>query len=286
VSMNNLYIGLLTHPKSTYSTEAFTKFISELDEIEIGTESKKIVSIIINQDSELSDQSSLSDLFFSIIGFFWIKAKWALRRQRGWRISTQMRVLKYFLDALFAMVQLFSSESRRIKRKSNLRLRNITDNHSKILSVGLESEANLIVSFEDDINFCDAARSFLALTDFAIGLKSSTFYISVSDSYQMSDLRVEHLKGDEIISKVFKSEKFRLFEMTKSTTNSTSGVIYSRNTAAIFASEIQKYQQSKFFKSTPVDWLLNFALLSKSLKNVTCYQISGGPFKQQSMLTK
>ena len=122
--------------------------------------------------------------------------------------------------------------------------------------------------------------------EFAIGLGSSTFYINVSDSYQMSDLRVEHLKGDEIFSNVFKRENLRLFEMDKPISNSTSGIMYTRGTAKIIASKLQEYQRSKLFKNVPVDWLLNFALLSKSLNSVTCYHVVGGRFKQQSMLTK
>ena len=156
--MNNVLIGLLTHPNSSYSTKAFTQFISELTENEIDARVIKIFPRIINHDSESNDHSSFFDLCFSIVGFFWIKTMWALRRQQGHRILTHLRVLKFFLDAAFAIMQLCSGKSRKIKKKSNLRLRNITDNHSTILSMGLESEADLIVTFEDDINFRDLSQ--------------------------------------------------------------------------------------------------------------------------------
>jgi hypothetical protein len=278
-----IFVGHLTHPKSQYAMDDFLQFLGNTETKYRQFSERQILSFGINDNPETDPYQGLIEIALSEIYFILIKIIWALKRQKFWKITTQIRNFKYLALVISSGFQILNKEYVVRKQISNLRLRNITSNHMKLLEKGLASNSNLIIIFEDDLDFRNNHEEFFQVLEYMESVPEPLFFMNVSDSYNVSELRVPHLIGDPEIRIRESKQDTCIFRSRMTFTNSTSGMIYSRKFAEAFLEELRRFQKSRSLRNIPVDWLLNLSLVGTRMNQAVSFHAIPGIFKQQAM---
>lgn len=277
------FFGHLTHPKSQYAMNDFLDFLGNAENRYRQLGVSQILFFGINGNSEINPHQGRIEIALSEINFILIKIIWAIKRQNYWKITTQLRIYKYVLLLFLSGFKILNKDYVVNKRISNLRLRNITSNHMKLLEKGLSSNSDLIIIFEDDLDFRNRHEEFFQVIEYVETVREPMFFMNVSESYELLELGVPHLIADPEFSIHALEQDIYIYKSKMTFTNSTSGMIYSRKFASEFLEDLRRFQKSGTLRNVPVDWLLNLSLVGTRMDQAVSFHAVPGIFKQQSM---
>jgi len=164
------------------------------------------------------------------------------------------------------------------------RLLNIELAHQELLRQGIASHAPWIVILEDDAWSADIDDLADGLTDLLARAETGVQFINLSESFDLSELGINHLLGDSECS-WHGSTTRAVLSAQQPVTNTVCAIAYRSS----FAEQLlAAYASMPMRPVVPIDWKLNQALMdmhaSGSLGAGSCWWVVPGPIDQLSML--
>ena len=163
------------------------------------------------------------------------------------------------------------------------RLLNIELAHQELLRQGITSYAPWIVILEDDASSTDIDDLADGLTDLLERAGTSVQFINLSESFDLSELGINHLLGNSDYS-WHGSVARSVLSAHRPVTNTVCAIAYRSS----FAEQLlAAYASMPIRPVVPIDWKLNQALMDMhatgSLGAGSCWWVVPGPIDQLSM---
>ena len=287
---HTFFCGVVTHPKSTYSTKDFEESFSQLSgpTIEGGLDFRfKILSENHFGENEITSLGILvSSIYLKIIECRWSRY---LKNGSNSLLGEIFQILKFLLLAFPRMV---NPALRREERIKALRILNINWSHYRLLELGNSFDSSGLLILEDDA-LIPGKQGFIDLVttlhQISLGIPNPLHFFDLSESYSLSDLGAAHLVDEFFSITLDVNQKEHLLQhMEKAITNTVCSVFYSSAMAETLEVMLKRSLSRKFERYIPVDWLINLYLmrLKKESIDVLCFKSEPGIFRQQSFLPK
>lgn len=163
------------------------------------------------------------------------------------------------------------------------RLLNIEMAHVALLNQGLSSGAPWILILEDDASTVDLMDLTHGLVDLLQGAPNSVQFINVSESFDVSELGIDHLLSATDIDWAGSVTR-RIVSASRPVTNTVCAIAY----RAPFAADLlREFASMPMRPVVPIDWKLNKALMSMNASGAlgadSCWWVIPGPIDQLSM---
>ena len=163
------------------------------------------------------------------------------------------------------------------------RLLNIELAHQDLLRKGVTSQAPWILIIEDDASSTNIEDLADGITKLLEQAKPSVQFINLSESFEVSELGIDHLMQDSEYS-WHGSVKRTVLTAQRPVTNTVCAIAYRSSFAGHLLSA---YASMPLRPVIPIDWKLNQALMgmyaSGSLTADSCWWVVPGPIDQLSM---
>ena len=282
----DVYLGVVTHPSSSYSTKHIEQFyISSLSKNSDSTRVKlNILSENAHDESEVSLLGILINAVnISILGVKWQRYLGAKKRFTLWQLVIYIKTFGKL------SLRLLNPTSMRIEKSKALRILNITSSHLKLIREAIEHDFDGILILEDDADFqsSELLGSFLdKLLEISAALAVREHYVDLSESFSLLQLGAEHLITPSESQKiVIQDNVYCVDKMKLPITNTVCAVFYSLEFARVLEKQLSKKLNKRFEKYIPIDWLINKILIELFNDNyrVSCYTTNPGIFRQQSI---
>ena len=282
----DVYLGVVTHPSSSYSTKHIEQFyISSLSKNSDSTHVKlNILSENAHDESEVSLLGILiNSINISILAMKWQRYLGAKNRFTLWQLAFCIKTFGKL------SVRLLNPTILRIEKNKALRILNITSSHLKLIREAVEQDFDGILILEDDADFqsSELLGSFLdKLLEISAALAVREHYVDLSESFSLLQLGAEHLIIPSESQKiVIQDNVYCLDKMKLPITNTVCAVFYSLEFARVLEKQLSKKLAKRFEKYIPIDWLINKILIELYNDNyrVSCYTTNPGIFRQQSI---
>jgi hypothetical protein len=276
-----IFIGVLTHPRSSYSLDHTNLLSSNLNRAGIHTALEVCKENLI-ENSWTSITRRLA--IVSAMEYGLLKINWY--RNLPKKGVGAVGVLLALANLLKQLGYLLWPSGLVKTRASMIRLRNISLGHAGLWHQALQSESEWILMLEDDAdpnNPTTLSRDLLNIIEhLEKDNKDSTgIFCDASLSYSNDELGIKTLGTPCLLTGVQ-----RLYEVDKPFTNTLCAVLMSRSFVQNLSSGIHKYLENPKDGFLPIDWLVNKYLLETQTKPKSqskFYKIQPGLYAQRSL---
>lgn len=284
----DIFLGVVTHPASVYSTKHIKQFCEQKSEA-IRSDSIQVKLTISSENAYDQSQVSLLGILISSVKISLLGVRWQIH------LGTQKRLTIWqlvFLLKTFGRlcVRLLNPATMRIEKLKAVRLLNITQSHLKLIREANQNDFDGILILEDDAEFqsSDLLGSFLEkIMQISSALPIREHYVDLSESFSLLELGAAHLivplESQKI---VIEDNVFNVNKMRVPITNTVCAVLYSPEFARVLEKALSKKLTKRFEKYIPIDWLINKILIELCSENsrVSCYTTNPGIFRQKSIV--
>ena len=285
-----LFCGVVTHPKSTYSTQEYEESFSGLRENPI-TSTFDFRFKIVKENHFGVRSVSLLAILMSSVNLKLIESRWS-RYLSSRNTSFAQRLFNILKIFFLTSSRLLTPASRKEERIKALRIVNINWNHMRLMELGNSLACSGQLILEDDARFPggeEFAQLLLDLHRISQSITNPLYFFDLSESYSLSELGAIHLVDEFFSIELQVGQRHHsLQHMKKAITNTVCSVFYSSALVRILEPKLKGSLNRNLEKYVPIDWLINLYLmqLKREGSEVLCFKSDPGIFEQQSFLAR